>query len=235
MNYSKGYISFILIIIIVFAILLTAGSFKINNPLNNTSSPTAGGLNRAQIADVLTQHLATDLNGYYNKIRPNPFSYPGSNFLVQEDPPNPPPLDDSTDLEGYIYCSTLALDVFNISGINVPHNLLDVNNMIDYWKNTKGFNYIDYWTAKNSGSVQQEQAMLSQVKLGDAIWYANTGYCGSVAFCHTGIVYSVNINSNGDGIIETREANNTVTSIKLPVSSWYILNYPDAGSFGGVN
>lgn len=236
---SGGYVNFILLGLLVLAILFAFGSAQINQPNtsgNNSNSGNNG--NRPQIADFITRHLAQDSSGWFNKLRPNPITYSVSSYLIKQRPPNPPGMVDSADPDGYYFCTDLTIDTFNISGINLSQDLTWTDNMISYWKSKPGFHFIDYWSAKNSGSQQLEKAALLQVKPGDAIWFhsLNSLYCGDFnQYCHTGMVYSVNINSNGDGYIETREANNTVTVNRLAVSSWYIVNFADAASFGGVN
>jgi len=241
MKFSRGYVSFILLVLIILAMLFAYGSMQQFNSLNPPlNSPIGNTGNRPQIAETIVQHLTPGSSTFYNKIRPNPFQYPGSSYLVKERPPNPPGNEDSTDAEGYIFCTALTIDTFNISGVKLPLDLLNTNTMISYWQSTHGYHFIDYWSAKKSGSQQAEKAALLQVTPGDAIWYANWDgtkpYCElSAAYCHTGMVYSVNINPFGDGIIETREANTPLTRKKLAVSSWLIVNYPDAASFGGIN
>lgn len=207
--------------------------------ITNVGKPPIGGGNRSQIAEIISERLTRGSDRLYNKIDPNPFRYPGSSYNVIERGPNPPGYPDSTDA-GYFYCTSLVVDVFNISGMKLSDALGNVNTMIDFWKSTegqrKGFHYLDYYSVKISGSKSQQQYLLSQVKPGDAIFYANTGYCGRAAYCHTGIVYDVKLNNAGDGYIETREANAWITKRKIPVSSWKIVGpWSDAGSFGGTN
>src|SRR5579883_2736453 len=73
---------------------------RVGNP------PVTSG-NRPQIADTIVQRLTRGSDGYFNKINPNPFHYPGSSYVVKERGPNPPGYEDSTDA-GYIFCTSLV-------------------------------------------------------------------------------------------------------------------------------
>jgi hypothetical protein len=205
----------------------------------NVGQPVGGIGNRPHIADTIILHLTKGSDGYFTKLNPNPFHYPGSSYLVSERPPNPPGNEDSTD-SGYYYCTSLVIDTFNISGMQLPQSLGNVNTMIAYMSSAqgahKGYRFLDYYAVKNNGTIAQKKALLSQVKPGDAIFFANTHYCGNVAYCHVGMVYSITINAAGDGVIETREANTPLTKKRIPISSWTLGGpWPDAGSFGGTN
>jgi len=182
------------------------------NASKGTTNASGGG--RSQIADTITKQLVFDSGfGTFNILRPDPFYVPPSKYAVRAR------TDVTENNHPTYWCSTLVTSAFNISG--VPMTEYTVGGMVDRWKGN-GLVWYNYVGASQAG----KQDIVKKLKPGDAIFFAKNG-----GYYHTGLIYSITLNSHGDGFFESREANAWRTSAKYVISN-YMTTLGDLYSFG---
>ena len=129
------------------------------------------------------------------------------------------------------WCTYLVIDAYNLAG----HKGLSVGShgavveMAKFFNAQKsnGYVYVNYTDSTG-------KTALPQVKPGYAFFLESVRdtYTGKE---HTGLVQSIDLDSNGNGSIVTFESNSNKTSHTFTISNWQVLNtsYPVTG-FGGV-
>lgn len=119
------------------------------------------------------------------------------------------------------WCTYLVIDAFNLAG----HTGLNRAShggavyMMGFWKSNGNYVFLDYYNSSH-------QDVLKQVQPGYSIIFQdNPGTTTIGDFDHAAMVYSINVNAHGDGVIETLDANLPAEwgkTITYPISAWDI-------------
>lgn len=129
-------------------------------------------------------------------------------------------------LQGIYWCTFIVIDSYNLAGRAglTPEGHLAVVNMIDYWKNTSGYQYLDY-------QHQNHADILKQVKPGYAYFLVQSPELLHTAHEHTGLVKSITFDSRGNGTLVTVESNSSFPGHSYPIVEWEVQNthYPLRG------
>lgn len=119
---------------------------------------------------------------------------------------------------GNYVCTGLVRSAFRLAGETAPQNSL-ASLMQHNWKSINGGELINY---------TQDNRLLNRVQPGDAFFqmYRGNFIDGFAEHNHVSIVYSINVDANGDGTIVTREANAPKTSYTVRFQNWQMRSYP---------
>ncbi len=120
------------------------------------------------------------------------------------------------------WCTYLVIDSYNLAGFSGTsrQNHGGAVNLMNYFRGNAGYKFLDYYSGSHSSA-------LSQAKPGYAIFFqAVPGSTTIGSFDHAAIIKSINVNTHGDGTLETYDANISPASggkvLSYPVDSWTI-------------
>lgn len=117
------------------------------------------------------------------------------------------------DCQGYggaYLCTRLVKDAYNLAGIK--NNLSEwTPSMVSQWGSIRGL------TLLKTNNVRM-------VKPGDAVfWYGLSGSCNCYRYRHADLIDAISVNSSGNGVLYTIDANVNQKLIKHYVSGWKLL------------
>ncbi len=123
----------------------------------------------------------------------------------------------NTSPRGLYWCTNLVIDTYNLagkSGLNDNHQA--VISMRNFWKTSPGYIHLDYL----NGNYQN---ILSAISPGFAIFFESQPgvFTGNE---HVAIIKSKNIDSRGNGFVETYDANTNAKTQRYPVVNWDVKN-----------
>lgn len=167
-------------------------------PTNPTGSQAV-----AYWADFFASHLQTGADGVHYTKLPSPITNSANGATIGA---------------GRYVCTGLVIASHKLAGAKVPHQDIVIN-MQHYWESATGGHLINY-TANNH--------LISLVRSGDVFFQLSSGNVldgFGRDYGHVSIVYSINIDSNGDGEMVTREANAPKISITVKFQNWIAYSY----------
>lgn len=136
-------------------------------------------------------------------------------------------LAENTAPSGLYWCTNSIIDSYNLSGKDgLGDSEQGVVSMVAFWNSHDGYTYHDYLNGSH-------QSVLQAVKPSFAIFFesspgVHTGYE------HVAMVKSIQVDSSGNGEIQTYDSNSTVKISHYPVAGWSIKNTPyTVVGFGG--
>ncbi len=209
------------VVILVVVIIMFSGaapSTVVGGDLSNSPSPTEsstpgpttqpGGLDGTDILvwgrkinSVLTKALGCS-NTIYNRQQSIIRNTAGYSAAIR-----------GGDCQGYggaYLCTRLVKDAYNLAGIK--NNLSEwTPSMVSQWGSIRGL------TLLKTNNVRM-------VKPGDAVfWYGLSGSCNCYRYRHADLIDAISVNSSGNGVLYTIDANVNQKLIKHYVSGWKLL------------
>lgn len=132
---------------------------------------------------------------------------------------------------GRYWCTDLVINAYNLAGFSSVPQDEAVLGMINDWKNASGLRYYDFTDSSNSSTV------LPEIQPGFAMMFADNLEI-QTGNEHVAIINAISLNTHGDGVIHTYEADSpTPLDGVYPVSDYqiqsYDVNVPIVG-FGGI-
>ncbi len=136
-------------------------------------------------------------------------------------------------LDGLYWCTFIVIDSYNLAGRSglTPAGHLAVVNMIQYWKNTPGYRYLDY-------DHEDHKTIIQQLKPGYPYFLVRSAALEHTGNEHVGLIRNISLDQNGNGYIETLESNASNISRKYPVDAWSVpegIPHHTLRGFGAVD
>lgn len=160
-------------------------------------------------AQQITNALEIGFDGSLNRM-----------MAVISNGPYATPTSPGTDISNIYWCTYLVIDSYNLAGIvglnRAGHAA--VVYIMGFWRQTSGYKFLDYFGGPH-------ESILPQVQPGFAIFFQKVPGASRIGeLDHTAIVKSININSHGDGILETYDSNVSGgrSVLSYPVDAWNI-------------
>lgn len=119
---------------------------------------------------------------------------------------------------GRYVCTGLVIASHRLAGAKVPHDSRVLYMQHD-WESVTGGHRINYTANNRALSLVRSGDVFFQMSAGNKL----DGFADGPN--HVSIVYSISIDSNGDGIMVTREANAPRTSIAIRFQDWQMRSY----------
>lgn len=227
----KKVLFVLLVITLIFAPTAMAETVKSNPVTTSVGNPPTGptGNSSGSDSEVLSwdQKINEALQvgsvwaGYYNRM-----TTPISNGSYTT--PSRQGLDQGTGPTGLYWCTNSVIDSYNLSGkkgLGLEHQA--VVSMDAYWQTAPGYTYVSYLNSSD------KKDSLSRVKPGYAIFFESSPGVHT-SHEHVAIIKSININSRGDGTIETLDSNSSTKGGKYPVDQYIVKGTPySLVGFGG--
>lgn len=126
---------------------------------------------------------------------------------------------ENTAPQGLYWCTNSIIDSYNLSGKNgLGDGQQAVVSMVAFWNSHGGYTYYDYLNGSHS-------SVLKVVQPGFAIFFESSPgvHTGQE---HVAMVKSIQVDSNGNGSIQTYDSNSPVRVSHYPVIGWSVKNTP---------
>lgn len=133
---------------------------------------------------------------------------------------------DGVNQKGLYWCTNIIIDSYNLSGIGgLGPTHQAVRNMAEFWKNTQGYNFIEYGEDKKTDALRSINPGYAFFMIGQ--------YYGSD---HASIIYDKQIDEKGNGFIITTDSNASEKRFRFPVENWEVKNtFQPLVGFGGIS
>lgn len=172
--------------------------------------------------EQINNSLETGLWGNYNKMLANINN--GSYQAVKR-----AGIEKNTSPNGLYWCTNIVIDSYNLAGKSgLGDNQQAVVSMVNFWKNALGYKYLDHLNGNH-------RDVLLNVLPGYAIFFEDVPGQFTERE-HTAIIKTIDIDTNGNGEIETYDSNSGRKINIYPVDNWSVKNIPYSYlvGFGGV-